>query len=364
MAIPYSDMPPAMDLPQFESRKRDHLRHALDPAHQASGLGGFDRVHLVHEALPELDFDEIRLDTPCLGRGLATPFYIAGMTAGHADAPALNRTLALACANRGWALGVGSQRRELETGIDGQDRWAELRAEVPELFLIANIGLSQLISSDVDRVLVLAERLKADAIAVHANSLQEAIQPEGTPRFRGGLAALARLSRASKSPVILKETGCGFSDATLRRVAHLGLGAVDVSGLGGTHWGRIEGARAGESSLESHRERATTARLFAEWGEPTAESVRAAKSCLAGAGTPEIWASGGIRTGLDAAKAIALGARRIGFAKPALEAALGGQEALESWMRGREHELRVALFCTGSASPGALGEKTGSWKQI
>src|SRR4051812_27406595 len=174
-------MPRAMDLELFESRKRDHLRHALDPAHQASGLSGFDRVRLVHEALPELDFDEVTLETACLGTKLPTPFYVAGMTAGHADAPALNRTLALSCAARGWALGVGSQRRDLETGSDARDRWQDLRAEVPGLFLISNIGLSQLAGADIERVLSLAEMLKASAIAVHANALQEAMQPEGTP---------------------------------------------------------------------------------------------------------------------------------------------------------------------------------------
>src|SRR5262249_5713627 len=157
-----------------------------------------------------------------------------------------------ACASRGWALGVGSQRRDLETGGDAADRWSELRAEVPGLFLLSNIGLSQLIHADIDRVLALSERLKADAIAVHANVLQESIQPEGTPRFRGGLSALERLARASRVPVVLKETGCGFASPTLSRVAGLGLGAVDVSGLGGTHWGRIEGARASEASHETH----------------------------------------------------------------------------------------------------------------
>jgi isopentenyl-diphosphate delta-isomerase len=351
-----------MDIEQFESRKRDHLRHALDPVHQAAGLGGLDRVHLVHEALPELDLDEISLETTCLGKTLATPFYVAGMTAGHADAPALNRRLAKACAARGWALGVGSQRRDLEALAGGMlDRWKELRAEAPELFLIANIGLSQLASSDPDRVLGLAGELGANAIAIHANALQEALQPEGTPRFKGGFAALSRLCAATRIPVILKETGCGFSKRTLERISAIGLGAVDVSGLGGTHWGRIEGARALEARSELM---ATASRTFASWGEPTADSVLAAREAFAQVSKrPEIWASGGIRSGLDAAKAIALGAERVGFAKPALEAALSGDAALESWMKVIEYELRISLFCTGSRSSGAL-RRPGTWKII
>jgi isopentenyl-diphosphate delta-isomerase len=350
-----------MDLEQFENRKRDHLRHALDPVHQASGLSGFDRIHLIHEALPEFDFEEVDLSTTCLGhtKPLATPFYVAGMTAGHVDAPQINRTLALACASRGWALGVGSQRRDLETGSDSLDRWRQLRQEVPDLFLLANIGLSQLVSTDPERVLSLAERLGANAIAIHANALQEAMQPEGTPRFKGGLAALERLAGASRVPVVLKETGCGFSRATLDKLSGLKLGAVDVSGLGGTHWGRIEGARAGAQSSERLAE---TARTFADWGEPTSRSVLAAREAFAPlAKRPEIWASGGVRTGLDAAKAIALGADRVGFAKPALEAALQGRESLEKWMQVREYELKVALFCTGTSTVCGLREKLGSW---
>src|SRR5438874_536797 len=123
-----------MDTHQFESRKREHIQHSLDSAHQAYGLSGLDQVHLVHEALPEIDFEEVKLDSLCLGKLLPTPFYIAGMTAGHEDAPLINRTLALACQERGWAMGVGSQRRDLETQDGGTlDHWRKLREEVPNL---------------------------------------------------------------------------------------------------------------------------------------------------------------------------------------------------------------------------------------
>jgi isopentenyl-diphosphate delta-isomerase len=343
-----------MDTRQFEGRKRDHIQHALDPSHQADGLSGLGFIRLVHEALPELDFADVRLQSTSLGRTSSTPFYIAGMTAGHADAPQLNRVLAEACQERGWAMGVGSQRRELES--TSVDFWQELRRDVPKLSLFANLGISQLIQAPVAQVRKLVDALQAQALVIHVNPLQEALQPEGTPQFKGALAALKQLCAEIQVPVVLKETGCGFSAETLRRLRGIGLAAVDVSGLGGTHWGRIEGARAGEDSLQ-----ALAAQTFASWGEPTVESVIAAAQELAGC---EIWASGGVRTGLDAAKLIALGAHQIGFAKPALEAALIGGDQLRHWMAAREYELRVALFCTGCGAPSMLREKEGVWKAI
>ena len=348
----------AMDTLQFEGRKRDHIRHALDPVHQAQGLTGLDRVHLNHEALPDLNFDEVQLDTPCLGRPLKTPFFVAGMTAGHADAASVNRTLAQACAERGWAMGVGSQRRELEELDGGRlDRWTELRADAPKLVLFANVGISQLIETPMERVAALVDAVSAQALAVHLNPLQEALQTEGTPRFRGAMAALERATRELPVPVVLKETGCGFSRTTLERIASSGirLGAIDVSGLGGTHWGRIEGTRAGRGSIQG--EASVT---FGDWGESTVDSVLAAKSILT---KTEVWATGGVRSGLDAAKLIALGAHRVGYAKPALEAALAGPEVLRRWMEIQEYELKVALFCTGTRTPGEMRGKERVWKE-
>ena len=348
-----------MDIRQFEGRKRDHLRHALDPAHQASGLSGLDQIRLVHVALPDLDFQDVRLDSDSLGGGSLTPFYVAAMTAGHADASSLNHLFAQACQERGWALGVGSQRRELESEstdlTGGVDLWRSLRREAPRLRLFANLGISQLIRAPLERVRKLVDVLEAQALVVHANALQEALQPEGTPLFKGALGALQRVCAEIGVPVVLKETGCGFSAKTLGRLREIGLAAVDVSGLGGTHWGRIEGARAEGGGLHS-----VAALTFAEWGEPTVESVLAARHELSS--STEVWASGGVRTGLDAAKLIALGAHQVGFAKPALEAALAGTEPLRQWMAAREFELRVALFCTGSDSPARLRNKEGVWK--
>lgn len=343
-----------MDLKQFETRKKEHILHSLDGAHQASGHSGLDQIHLFHDALPELGFSEISLDSHCLGKATRTPFYVAGMTAGHEDAPALNRTLALACQKRGWAMGVGSQRRDLE-GNGVMDHWRKLRDEVPDLVLFANIGLSQLIGAQVPQIRKIVKDLGAQALAVHANALQETMQPEGTPLFRGGLKVLKKYCEELEVPVILKETGCGFSQGTLEKISSLDLAAVDVSGLGGTHWGRIEGARADKKSVQ-----AAASQTFANWGESTVDSVLAAVKVLQGGA--EIWASGGVRSGLDAAKLIALGANRLGYAKPALEAALKGSDELDLWMEIQEYELKVALLCTGSANCQALRRKEGIWK--
>jgi isopentenyl-diphosphate Delta-isomerase len=251
---------------------------------------------------------------------------------------------------------VGSQRRELESQLsENVDRWKVLRQESPRVTMFANLGISQLIHAPLAQVRKLVDSLEAQALMIHANALQEVMQPEGTPQFKGALNALKRLCAEIGVPVAVKETGCGFSAATLRRLRDIGIVAVDVSGLGGTHWGRLEGARADEGSVH-----AVAAQTFADWGEPTVESVIAARHELSS--STEVWASGGVRTGLDAAKLIALGANQVGFAKPALEAALAGEEELRQWMAAREYELRVALFCTGCESPSMLREKEGVWK--
>ena len=353
-----------MDIQQFEERKKEHIRHALDTAHQASGLGGLDEIQLIHEALPDLDFEEVSLETSCLGIKLKTPFYIAGMTAGHADAFELNRSLAHAAQTRGWAMGVGSQRRDLENSgekASGEtlDQWKRLRQDAPDLVLFGNVGISQITSVSISKIRSLVDAIGAQALAVHANALQECLQPEGTPQFRGALSALKTLCRELGVPVILKETGCGFSEATLGRLADCGLGAVDVSGLGGTHWGRIEGARAARQGDETLQFRA--AQTLANWGVSTADSVINGFKKLKP--QTEIWASGGVRSGLESAKLIALGAHRVGYAKPALEAALQGAHQLNAWMERQEFELKVALFCTGMSRPGALRGKEGVWKK-
>jgi len=253
-------------------------------------------------------------------------------------------------------MGVGSQRREL-TGLAPVDSWKKIRAQAPGLMLFANLGITQLAQATQGQIQSIIGTLSAEAIAIHLNPLQEALQPEGTPHFKGAFQALEKLTQDVKIPVILKETGCGFSPKTLKKISQLKLAAVDVSGLGGTHWGRIEGARSTAQSKYS-----LASETFANWGESTFDSVKEAALILSQSPRPEIWASGGVRSGLDAAKCVALGAHRVGFAKPALEAALQGMEALDEWMALQEFELKVTLFCTDCKSPQELRQKERSWK--
>lgn len=346
-------IPHRLNLSEFESRKQSHLEVALRPESEAKECSDLDRIPLFHDALPNFDFSDITLSTPFISgkkrRVLATPFFVSGMTAGHAGAVNLNRRLAAACARRGWIFGVGSQRRELDSSRPLIDSWQGLKADSPGLMILGNLGISQAISTPVESLKRLVLNTEADAFCIHLNALQEVIQPEGTPIFRGSLKILKRLVTDLGVPLVVKETGCGFSRSALEKLKRIPLTAVDVSGLGGTHWGRVEGVRAGKSG-DSVRARA--AETFKNWGISTADSVRFAVEILPK--SVEIWASGGVRNGLDAARLISLGATRVGFAKPALEAALTGESELDLWMETIEFELRTALFCTGNQTPAEL----------
>lgn len=333
---------------QFENRKADHIRLSLDERNQTAAVSGFDQVELVHEALPELDFDEVSLNTKSLDLDLPTPFLVSSMTAGHVGSLDLNRRLALACAERGWLMGVGSQRRELYDP-DASNEWRDLRKENPKVRLLGNLGLSQLIQSKTEDVQRLVDALEATAMIIHTNPLQECLQVEGTPYFKGGLKALEKTAKALEVPLVLKETGCGFSQSTLERLKETGLAAVDVSGAGGTHWGRIEGSRNSQDQI-----RHQSSRSFADWGISTLESLKNARRVQ----LPfEVWASGGVRTGVQAAIVMALGARCVGFATPILRAALEGEAELRRQMQTIEYELKTALFCTGSRNPEDLQKK-------
>ncbi|MGW7201378.1 type 2 isopentenyl-diphosphate Delta-isomerase [Streptomyces chryseus] len=344
--------------PTFETRKLDHLRLSLDNSNQVIGLSGLDKLRLVHNGLPELDFSEVALNSKRLGQKSDTPFYVAGMTAGHPQAADLNYLMASVCERRGWAFGVGSQRRELEESGTTVDNWKRLRDDFPDLEIIGNIGATQLVRTASRRIETMTQNLGIQALAVHLNPLQECIQTEGTPHFRGVTQAIRSLISDTALKVVVKETGCGLAPVALKRLAELNVSAVDVSGLGGTHWGRIEGARASQESTN-----ARAAEVFRDWGYPTATSVHQAARLMP-RGT-EVWASGGVRSGLDAAKLIALGASQVGFAKPALEASMEGEEALDAWMGQIEFELRIALFCTGYMTPMTLQESPDqTWDQL
>jgi isopentenyl-diphosphate delta-isomerase len=343
---------------QFENRKRDHIRIALDPRAQSSLSTGLESVDLIHQALPEIDFHEIDLKTPFAKQILASPIYVSSMTAGHERGTEINTNLARFAERRGLLMGVGSQRRELEDS-SAANEWKQIRKHAPKAILAGNIGLAQAIHAPIGALLALIENLEASALFIHLNALQECLQPEGTPQFRGGLQAIQKIAKALPVPVIVKEVGCGFSADTLHRLNETGIYAVDVSGLGGTHWGRVEGQRIPVESAG-----AKVAATFQDWGISTTQSLLNAHE------TPlsyEVWASGGVRTGLDVAKLIAMGAHMVGLAKPWLEAALekDADRALENLLDSLHQELKISLFCTGAVSPDVLrSTQRWSWKKI
>ena len=326
------------NLVSYEKRKKDHIRLALKSENKAEGLSGLEQIKLIHEPLPEMNFSDVDLSAFILGKKRRTPFFVSPMTGGHDEAPAINFKIARACTERGWMMGAGSQRKQLTDPL-AKKEWAEIRKQNPDLFLIGNLGLSQLIESSVQKIEELVQSFSASAMMIHLNVLQECLQPEGTPRFKGGIDALERAAKKLSVPLLVKETGCGFSRSAFELLQKTGIQAVDVSGLGGTHWGRIEGRRA-----EGLKKKA--AETFSHWGNSTLSSLIAGES-LKGRNF-EMWSSGGLQNGLDAAKSLALGASACGFGSLILESALLGEKELDQRMALIEEELKIALFCTGS----------------
>lgn len=328
----------------IERRKAEHLRIAAREDVETRRGAGWDDVHLLHDALPTLDAAAIDLGTTLLGHRLALPLLIAGMTGGHGGAETVNGVLARAAARHGVAIGVGSQRAALR---DPKLRrtYAIVRREAPDAFVVANVGVSQLVPQDDGAPLAaadirsLVEMIGADAIALHLNYLEESVQPEGQTRARGTEAAIRALVRRSPVPVIAKETGAGISGSVARRLKALGVRAIDVGGVGGTSFAAVEALRA---TARGDDRRARLGRTFRDWGVPSAVAVA---GCAA-TGLPVI-ATGGVRSGLDAAKALALGATVVGVGRPLLQAALEGGSAVDDWIAQFALELRTAAFLGG-----------------
>src|SRR3990167_1272759 len=201
---------------QFEQRKQDHINLALSLANQAHEMNALDKVSFCHEALPDLNFSDLSITSYRLGCLVEKPFLVSSMTAGHQNASKINRHLIAACAEMGWAMGVGSQRREL-TDPQAAFEWQPLKRDFPQVSLLGNLGISQLIKTPYAAIQRLTESLESEALIIHCNALQEVIQPEGTPQFKGCWQVLEHLVKLSTVPIVLKETGCGFSMCTLKR---------------------------------------------------------------------------------------------------------------------------------------------------
>ncbi len=306
---------------------------------------GFERVRFVHCALPELDLDAIDLSTQFLGHRLSAPLMVSAMTGGPERAGAINAALAEAAQAHGIALAVGSQRISLTAGASsGLD--ASLRRRAPTIPIFANIGAVQLVAGfGVDHARRAVDALQADALVLHLNPLQEALQARGDTRWSGVARGIEAVCAALPVPVIAKEVGFGISAAVARRLADAGVQAIDVAGAGGTSWAAVEGA------LADDREAAGMAELFRDWGIPTADALVDVRRALPG--MPLI-GSGGIRDGLDVAKAIRLGADVVGQAAALLPAAIAGAAAVGAHLQALHDALRLACFATGAGSIAAL----------
>jgi len=335
------------------TRKADHIRFAASAEAEPKSGAKWADITLLPRALPTADLDQVELYAEFLGRGLKAPLVISSMTGGFEAAREINAILAAAAERHGIAMGVGSQRAALRNP-DLAATFSVVSESVKKTMLIANIGAPQLVpqesgpavsGDDIDR---LARMIQADALAVHFNYLQEAVQPEGDRRAHGLREAIATALANLELPAIAKETGAGLSETAALEMRGLGFKALDVGGQGGTSFALIEGLRAQASgdARGSH-----LGSVFGDWGIPTPVSV-----VMARAADLPIIATGGIRSGLDAAKAIALGATLVGVARPLLLAALQGSDAVDHWLYEFLEELRLAIFLTGGKSPRDLRE--------
>ncbi len=324
-----------------EDRKDAHLRICLEEAIERPGrTNGFERWQFVPDALPELDRAEIDISTTVFGKRLRAPLMIGAMTGGTPRAGQLNRILAQAAEETGIAMALGSQRKMLEKPDIAYT--FQVRDVAPNILLMGNVGAVQLNYGVTARdVRHLCATVGADIFAFHINALQEAIQPEGDTNFRGLIDRLAAVIPEVQVPVVLKEVGAGFSRKTLQKVQHLPFAGLEVAGVGGTSWAKIETFRT-----ESWVQQMTGAHL-ADWGVRTADALVAAVEELPAGRV--IIASGGIRTGLEAAKALALGAHLVASALPFLKAASeGGVDAVVATIHQFMDELRTICFVTGS----------------
>lgn len=350
---------------ETEQRKIEHLIVCSEEEVEAKVLTtGFEDVFLVHRAIPEIDMDEIDTSVELFGRTLSAPFIITAITGGAPETAPLNEKLAIAATSTGIGIGVGSQRAAIEDPTL-EDTYRIIRDNAPEALVIANLGAPQFSKGygtiEAEKAI---EMVEADCLAIHLNALQEAIQPEGDTNYSGVLDRLKELSNNLKTPIIAKETGAGICAEDARRLEQVGVAGIDVSGVGGTSWAGVEAIRA-KNRKQFDREQMGI--LFWDWGIPTAATTFEVAITIQGV----VLSSGGIRTGLDVAKALALGANAAGAALPFLKVAdspVKIEERIKEYING----LKIAMFLTGCRTIQDLQEqsrvvitgKTREWLQM
>jgi isopentenyl-diphosphate delta-isomerase len=320
------------------SRKADHIRINLEEDVRSGLTTGFERYHFIHQALPELDLNKVDLSLKLFNKSLQAPILISSMTGGTDEAARINQNLASAAQETGIAMGLGSQRAAIEQ--PDLANTFQVREYAPDVLLFANLGAIQLnYGYGVDHCRRAVGMIEADALILHLNPLQEAVQPEGDTNFSGLLNKIEEVCHSLTVPVIAKEVGWGFSRRAARQLYEAGVAAIDVAGAGGTSWTQVEMHRANTEI------QARLAGAFLDWGIPTAETIHNVKQA---APDLTIFASGGIRNGLDIAKSIALGATLGGMASPFLKAAVKSTQDTVQTIAEIKRQIQVCMFAAGA----------------
>ena len=333
------------------TRKKDHidivLKKNVSHGKKTSGLEdvtvkGFEDVELNYSTLPEMDLDEVNLSTTFLKKKFSAPVFVSGMVGGIERAKGINKRVARALQNLELGMGVGSQRAMIKNPKTRNTY--DVRDVAPDIFVSGNVGVAQLKEYDIDVLENMVADIGADALAIHVNAAQEAVQPEGDVDFSGLIKEINRVSKKLSKPVYVKEVGHGFSLDVAKKLAKTSIKAIDVQGVGGTSWTAIEGFRGNPE----------IAKTYWNFGIPTAVSVYACRKAFKG----QIIASGGIRNGLDIVKGIILGADLGGLASPIIKAdARGGTTAVEKELEKIIHEIKIGCYLLGCKNIKQLKKK-------
>lgn len=337
----------------IKNRKDEHIFLVSKENVESNETTWLEHIKFVHKTLPELNLDDIDLSSEFLGKPISAPVFIGAMTGGTELTKKINVLLAKAAQKYQIPMMVGSQRvilRHPET----KESFSVVRKSAPDIPIIGNLGIAQIATSeDFDYVNDIIENIDADALAIHLNVIQELIQPEGDKTFSGVLEKLKILKEQINIPIVIKETGCGISKEIARQLAEIGINIIDVSGIGGTSWVAVEYYRAKKENMELKQE---LGNLFWDWGIPTAASIFEVNSVANNYSEMQIIGSGGIRSGIDVAKALRIGANFAALAEPFLMVALEGQDAIEKFIKKILKELEITLLLTGSKNIEVLKE--------
>jgi isopentenyl-diphosphate delta-isomerase len=328
------------------SRKEDHIQINLNKKVQSGLSTGLESYYFIHQALPELNLDDIQLDLQLFGKEISAPVFISSMTGGTESARKINQNLALAAQRTNIPLGLGSQRAALENP-ELADTY-QIRDLAPDILLFANLGAIQLNNGlTVEHCQKAVDMIQADALILHLNALQEAVMADGNTNFLGISEKILEVCQNLSVPVIVKEVGWGISKQAAKLLKKAGVAGIDVAGAGGTSWTEVEMHRA-ENETDKN-----IASAFVNWGIPTAESIQITRDLLPNI---PIFASGGLRNGLDIAKSIALGANMGGMAGPFLKAAAISADAVVNEIKRIKREIQICMFVAGVANLESLSE--------